>query len=300
MIWNERVKAYSKLKPYITKDIDEQGFIELAKQSGDTLFHEELVVEQIWSQCRRPFYNVWPHVRDGLRRVPLAIPCEHVFKASDSMPIAISVRFPVGEELSTGGVSIKEFIAMKMMVRHNGSASPGFNVLCDHGESKPRVPGLDHLPDLPSQLIMTFPLPSEMTIEDAINSLKYNGLHGGLELSHGESEALLECIRVLCGIALMAHDPSLVEPIVIKADEAKYRETGDRKYVEKAIRRGVFGFNVGANIEVSPHYRRAHFALRWTGKGRETPKIVPVKGCVVRRQSVTDVPTGYLDDLVEV
>ena len=49
-------------------------------------------------------------------------------------------------------------------------------------------------------------------------------------------------------------------------------------------------------MECAPHFRRPHFAIRWTGKGGAVPRMVPVKGSVVKRQLATDVPTGYMDD----
>lgn len=49
-----------------------------------------------------------------------------------------------------------------------------------------------------------------------------------------------------------------------------------------------------AKIEVSPHCRRPHFAIRWTEKGHSVPKLVPVNGCLVNRSKLLPVPTGYL------
>jgi hypothetical protein len=39
-----------------------------------------------------------------------------------------------------------------------------------------------------------------------------------------------------------------------------------------------------------------HFGLRWTGEGRKIPKIVPIKGSVINKKLVAEVPTGYEDD----
>lgn len=299
MRWHERIKIYSRLRPLIDPSVDEKGFWNANSGPGLETFHEELGAEFMWSTCKRPFYNVYPHVRDGLRRVPLSLPCEQIVKSASMLPMAMSIRFPVGGELEVGDVSVGEFLCQRVLIPSELGFEPGISVWCNYGANRPRGSSPAYYPDLPSQLIKTFPLIKGQSVEDVLAETNFVAIQGGLELSNIELEAVTECVRVSCGVSLMAHDPRLVEPIVLKSDEAKYRETGDRKYVEKAIRRGVFGFNVGANIEVSPHYRRAHFALRWTGKGRETPKIVPVKGCVVRRQSVTEVPTGYLDDLVE-
>jgi hypothetical protein len=33
--------------------------------------------------------------------------------------------------------------------------------------------------------------------------------------------------------------------------------------------------------------------VRWTGKGGEIPKLVPVKGAIINKKLMTTVPTGY-------
>ncbi len=101
-------------------------------------------------------------------------------------------------------------------------------------------------------------------------------------------------LRLCVAIALLSNDPGLVIPEVLNADQDKYAATGDLKYVEKAKRRGVVGWSVGRDIESCPHYRRPHLAIRHTGPGRTVPRIVPVKGSVVHREKVTQVPTGYI------
>jgi hypothetical protein len=96
--------------------------------------------------------------------------------------------------------------------------------------------------------------------------------------------------KLTLGIMLLAADPDFVQPILLKRDQGK---AGDRKKMaERARRNGVFGFDIGANMDVSPHFRRPHFAIRWTGKGAEAPKLVPVKGAVIHRDALK-VPTGF-------
>jgi hypothetical protein len=71
--------------------------------------------------------------------------------------------------------------------------------------------------------------------------------------------------------------------------------------VEKAAKRGVVGWSIGEQYEAIPHFRRPHLGLRWTEKGRKTPRIVPIKGSIVHRSKATDVPTGYLtEDGIEI
>ena len=75
-------------------------------------------------------------------------------------------------------------------------------------------------------------------------------------------------------------------------------ETGDQKFVDRAKRRGKIGWNVGRNIEVSPHIRGpSPAALYWTGKGHSVPIIRFRAGCVVHKKKISEIPTGFLGDV---
>jgi len=79
-------------------------------------------------------------------------------------------------------------------------------------------------------------------------------------------------------------DPSVIEPDVLSKDRAKFDDTGDQRYVEKAHRRGEVVWIVGRRIEVAPHYRRPHLMLALVWTSQAVPKIVPRRDtpCVVR------------------
>jgi hypothetical protein len=95
---------------------------------------------------------------------------------------------------------------------------------------------------------------------------------------------------------LLDQDPDLIEPDVLADDRRRYEETRDAALVARAVRRGKRGWNIGAHLDVSPHWRRPHFALRWTGPGGAVPRVVPVKGAVVRLHSLKQVPSGRIAD----
>jgi hypothetical protein len=86
----------------------------------------------------------------------------------------------------------------------------------------------------------------------------------------------------------------VITPDVLADDRQKYEACGgDQKCVDRAHRRGKWGWNVAARIEVMPYYRRPHPALVWTGHGRTVPRIVLRKGNVVHRELLARVPTGF-------
>jgi hypothetical protein len=91
-------------------------------------------------------------------------------------------------------------------------------------------------------------------------------------------------------------DPDLIEPQVLAKDKKKFEdgdETLKQKLIARAKNRGCVGWDIGKNIQSTPHYRRPHPCLVWTGPGRKIPKIVMRKGGIVHMGKVTDMPTGY-------
>jgi hypothetical protein len=99
-------------------------------------------------------------------------------------------------------------------------------------------------------------------------------------------------LRIAAGVMLLASDPRFIEPVLLNRDK---NVSPDNRYkaIERAKRNGVHGYNIGNHIELSPHFRRPHFAIRWTEKGRSVPRLVPVAGSVVNRSKLLEIPSGY-------
>ncbi len=238
---------------------------------------ERIVAECQWHAMKRPYYNIWPAIADAFITTRLDLPCEFVIPILAKMPDAICIRFGVGQEASVpGGSSVRDILATKTYVE----GKPGIAVWSNFGEIDPRdgVPVYDY-----SRLSL-----DAKTVSEAFDSLPST-------LTENEDAACKASLSVFMCLTMLNDDPEFVTPVVLKRDRLKYRETLDPKYVTKAIRRGEHGWDVGAHVAASPHFRRPHFAIRWTGKGGAVPKLRPVKGCIVRRDRIADVPTGYLD-----
>jgi hypothetical protein len=108
------------------------------------------------------------------------------------------------------------------------------------------------------------------------------------------------CIQLVVAVCLLAADPSFIQADVLASDRRRFDESSDpserARLIAKAEKRGVVGWRIGEAYETVPHYRRPHFALFHTGKGRTVPRILPVKGCIVHRDHLAAVPTGHLTD----
>ena len=107
--------------------------------------------------------------------------------------------------------------------------------------------------------------------------------------------------RLVCGICLLGKDPDLIQPEPLSKEREEFEKTKDPAMIKKAHQRGKVGWSVGRTIETLPHYRRPHLSVRWK---RETPiptplvpRVVAVKGSIVKRAVVEKVPTGHMDSL---
>jgi len=135
----------------------------------------------------------------------------------------------------------------------------------------------------------------EITIEEKLS--RFRMTEGDIELSlHPDDTKELELIatKLAVGVILLGNDPDFAEPEVLANHRQKYEESKNPKYIEKARKRGIRGWRLGERFESCPHYRRPHLGLRWTGKGRGVPRIVPIKGSIVHRKTMERVPTGYI------
>ena len=141
---------------------------------------------------------------------------------------------------------------------------------------------------IPIYTFLNLPLRQGMTLEEALQALPEapDDIKGEII----PEEIRLACVRLACTICLLGNDPDLIEPDVLNKDQGKELT---QAIIDRAKRRGKFGFNIGKGIEVIPHVRRPHPALVWTGQGRKVPKIVLRKGCVVHRETVMRIPTGF-------
>lgn len=241
---------------------------------------ELALAEDIWKQQRRPYLNIWPSVQEGLSRVRLNIPLRQLVEPPRDIPPVTLVRFSEEERLTQGGCSLDLFLlaynaqypvigCYTFLTHPDDSRSMLRYTMRDDEELENLDKGLLEITDYPV---------AQQQIEDVIH-------------------LCVSAARIAVGTLLMMEDPELVTPVVIKKDQAKYDATRDQKFVEKARRRGNIGWDVGKHLEVSPHYRRPHFGIRYKGKGEANrPVLVPIKGAIVHRDKLGKVPTGYLDD----
>ncbi len=239
------------------------------------------MLEMIWYAMKRPYYKVWPGVTDALLRVNLKCLLQDLRLP---MPDALLVRFAVGQEPVVAQSKIKTVLVGRL---ESKDVRSGLVCGCE----------IVNLQGTPSERFMVVPQ-SDKTIEEQFTSHSY--FAGDESVDQGvdvEMKIRGAVARIAISVLLMRGDPTFVKPDVLAADRTAYywaKEPEKERLVEKAKAKGIVGFNIGEDYEAIPHIRRPHLGLRWTGKGKEVPKIVPIKGSLVHRDKLTKVPTGHL------
>jgi hypothetical protein len=219
-----------------------------------------------------PFFNVYPKVLEAVCKTSLRVNPSTIEKSVIHELKAICIKMPVG------------------------TFNDGFNsiILC-LSESADRVKysknGFDDIVGTGWSSSI-----SVIAVGDTggfIMSSRMDKCFEDVSINHdadlkGEAAIFL---RIALGVMMLAADPDMLKPVLLKADEGKTTPIEER--IARAKNRGVYGFTIGEEIERCPHFRRPHFAIRWTGKGAEIPKLVPVKGAIVGKKEMTTVPTGF-------
>lgn len=244
--------------------------------------HNQFYTESRWYENSRPYYNVWPGISkhliklrlDAVRTDDVHIPCGTLlFRLSES-----------DRTLDFGPSKVMSVLANDV-INNDGDRQIIFYI--DVGERDEK--------GIPIITYQNFIFPAGETINNLIDKYPDDpSLHEGLQIPR---ETLIDALKLCISCCLISQDKEegLIVPDVLTADREKFERSGDIKYFEKAKRRGKFGWNVGAKLDVSPHWRRAHAALYWTGTGRNTPKIIFRKGSIVHREVVKSIPTGKFD-----
>lgn len=284
MKFHEYISQYDRGKPYgLTMNMgrDEWTAFMLggAEAAGDDVgpaVHAKL--EQEWFNARRPYYLCFAPILEPLARLSLDIPASF---GRLPTPYPLAFRFP--DPLPRGWKCKTAFVG-RADVQDQGKETEGVAIFCDCGEMYGPAPEYWHI---------VFPTPHDETFENVL------ARQPRMNLNEDETTHVLRAFRVVVGAFLMSADPDILGREVLNRDRERYADSLDPKFVEKAERRGKIGWTLGAKLaraEMSPHYRRPHFAVRWTGPGRAVPVVRPIKGAVVHRKKLEAIPTGREDD----
>lgn len=249
----------------------------LAKERGNTedATLSLYLTEHWWITRKRPFFNIHPPVINGLANTPLSLKPNSIPKSVVHELGTICIKFPCG---------FRHKLLKDVTHFYLTCANIRFDPITMK-EIKQDTVGIFYSDSVASFNTYT---PADETFESITDSAL-----AGEDQTEFEIQQRNFITRLALGVMLLAADSAFIEPVLLRRD---FGRIGDRDVMaERARRNGVIGYEIGSNMEVSPHFRRPHFAIRWTGKGAEVPRLVPVKGAVIHRSQL-EVPTGYEAD----
>ncbi len=247
----------------------------------------QMIFERAWEVAHRPYYNLYPAIVPMLVRLNLALDSSLV-----KLPLPVfSVRLSQDPRpLSFNDRGTDYHIRSMLVAQSNGLQGPkgeypGVVIWLDTGE-RDTIGGAV----VPVNTYINVPLAAGMTLEDALHALPYEpNMFRGMQLPE---EIRTACVRLVCTICLLGDNPELIEPDVLNRDAGKPITDA---IIDRAKRRGKYGWNIGKGIEVIPHVRRPHPALVWTGHGRTVSRIVLRKGSLIHREAIERIPSGFQD-----
>jgi hypothetical protein len=247
--------------------------------------------EYHWSKELRPYYSIYPVAMEMFAKVRLdGVP----LKLLNAPLPRLLVRFPVGREPVFEGTQLRTMLLGNAQFNNEENVLT-INYTTDKGDAIRGVSGfgIDLLADLDCE--QAIHRVWSATMEQNSRDDRYTQGQALVDVFGLGPDMLTFAARVVLGVCLLGSDSELIEPDVLDKDHARWEESHDPKYIDKAHRRGKKGWTVGAHLETIPHVRRPHFGIRWTGKGGQVPKLVPISGSVVMRKKIGEMPTGYLD-----
>lgn len=263
------------------------------KRDGSASFQMDLLAELHWWRNRRPYYNVWPSMTDALLDFDIsAIPFQSLF---NSRYRHVSIQFPVGGVRETMCIGVSLFLDGEI------TGIRGGNVLVMTKQStewSDLGKGIEY--KTRTSMMMVPSEKSGLSMAECISQAADIGSHKDKRIDFYSQSEFSDVHAVSIAVLLMEQDPDLFEPDILSKDVDRYQNGTDEekeRLVEKAFnRRGRPGWHVGRKLESIPHFRRPHLALYWTEKGRKTARIIMRKGCIVKREKLTKVPTGFHGD----
>lgn len=277
MQFHNTITSYERLKREIPAGMSSEKFYEVyirahkGERPGNVPFLES---ELYWIRNCRPYYKVYPAILDALCRLKLDVK----YECPDIPQNQISVRFAVGHEPRTkSGLKIGSILLSGGMGDGNKMMIISVDILDIGSET--------------TELVINPNYEGAKSVEEMLELL---------DADPAKKEALILATRIALTVCMIEHDPDIITPEILSKDEQRYEgETEDwkRRAEERARQRGKVGWSIGKKFQDranSPHYTNPHFAIRHTGQGRKTPKIVPVRGYWTGKEKLTEIPTGYI------
>jgi len=247
------------------------------------------MAEYAWYYAKQPYYNIWPGIIEPLMKVDRTkMPSTHLHLPESSMVMRLAEDnkqfymhgHPVrGIMVSRGQTSADTKTGCKEIM----------SIFIQTGE----VVTLSSGTQMQHMSFMYLGLRDDLTAQGSFDHIREKF---GTQYTPEEMVTAMNLVSLLVGVCMLSteKEDELIIPDVLSADRDAFERTKDDKYVEKARRRGKFGWDVGKHLTVSPHWRTGHMMLLRSGvRNRQQSRLVWRRGTMVKRNVASQVPTGY-------
>lgn len=272
--------------------------------------HNSYMIEMTYWEKRRPYYLVHSPIIKSLSKMRLDV----VTVDMVSLPVEIvSMRLPADDRSfwidtkNQGRLYCKTILCWLSDIIDLGTLSKSRgDTIADAGTLRTMTMYFDFgevHEGTPIASWVQLVLHAGMTIQQCVDDVLTRRDEVDEEGHNVEEDITPEMLKRLSafviGVSLLSQsaEDSIIVPDVLAKDKEKFAKTGDASIVEKAHRTGKIGWEIGANIEVSPHYRSGTpLAVYWTGVGRTQMTLRPRRSTFVHKKKLEEVPTGFEDE----
>ena len=242
----------------------------------DIVLLQQVMTEEAFIRDKRPFYRIYPGIIEAFTTIGIE---KHDVSNVHPPVNPLSLEFPIDSPLVAGNRKVVNILFMEF---------DDNDTLFVEYRSHVDTFGVILFPRTNEQITRLL----DKTPEAARETFKI-------------------ILQIVFGVCMIPHsDSDLIKPLVLNRDKEKFEVTGDPKYIDRAKRNGVHGWDVGKSIPTreematfreqhgepgrkSPHWRMGHFAIRHTGEGRSVPVIRWIKETFINKDLWKEVPTGY-------
>jgi len=183
----------------------------------DIALLRQVETEERFIRNKRPFYRLYPGVTEALTRLGI----EKLDISKIRPPVnPLSLEFPVDRPLIAGTRKIVNILFMEF---------EDVDSLFIEYRSHVDTFGVLLFPRKYEQIVRIL----DKTDESA-------------------GDTFIPILQVVFGVCMIPQsDTDLIKPLVLNRDKEKFDATGDAKFVERAIRNGVHGWEIGRGIQTT-------------------------------------------------
>ena len=233
-----------------------------------------LAIEDLWTGSGRPYYDVYPSVSNLINE--------------------LNLNFYASQLVMPHGVKA---LLLKFYEDH----TPKYILFSVHKVNNMTV--LSYVVDKQHEDVsidlMQFSIGIEdgSTIEHALKDT-FDNVIGDIESEKAATAArrwsiIVNILKIISSICLIGDNPDLVDPQILSKDLHKLNKDNLGQLLDKAKRRGKFGFSFGKSLDQIPHLRRPHMYWQAYGPKHSLRRYRTRKGSVIHKDKITNVPTGF-------